>query len=65
MPTDLFENLNVESEELGTERSRSTIPIADPSCLPGHQQGQAQEEEKARWLYPSETMFFKAMKRKE
>ncbi|GLC53213.1 hypothetical protein PLESTB_000720400 [Pleodorina starrii] len=44
---------------LGTQRQTSNIPMAPPDKLPPHQQG-GQDF----WVYPSEHMFYNAMKRK-
>ena len=44
---------------LSAQRQRSSIPMAPPDKLPPHQQ-QGQDA----WVYPSEQMFFNAMRRK-
>ncbi len=54
---------------LSTGRLASTIPIADPSAVPPHQQGEAPAADgggapRAVWMYPSEQQFFNAMTRK-
>jgi len=52
---------------LSTARKASSIPIADPSAVPQHQQGAVQDREgkgHAVWMYPSEQQFFNAMARK-
>ena len=60
MPTTLNSTpLPPEAESLGAQRHRSSIPMADPANVP-HHQGQGQDT----WLYPSERMFYTAMKRK-
>lgn len=52
---------------LSTQRLASSIPIADPSSVPKHQQGAAQAadgSENPVWMYPSEQQFYNAMARK-
>ncbi len=59
---------NSTGVDLGQRRQRSTIPMAKPpqeSMLPKHQQGLQQGgAQEPVWMYPSEEMFYKAMKRK-
>lgn len=45
---------------LNTQRQASSIPMAPLESLPKHQEGGEQQV----WMYPSEQMFFNAMKRK-
>lgn len=49
---------------LSTDRAASTIPVAQPESLPEHQKVSQGENGSATWLYPSEKMFYSAMKRK-
>ncbi|KAI8476202.1 MAG: cytochrome c/c1 heme-lyase [Monoraphidium minutum] len=51
---------------LSAARAASSIPIADPSAVPAHQQGVAGSSggEQAVWMYPSEQQFYNAMARK-
>lgn len=49
---------------LSTDRVASTIPVAEPETLPEHQKVSKGENGNSTWLYPSEEMFFAAMKRK-
>ncbi|KAJ1986370.1 Cytochrome c1 heme lyase, partial [Coemansia thaxteri] len=61
-----------QSHRLSTQRTVSSIPRADryqaagPSECPAlHEDGKdAKPESKDMWIYPSEQMFFNAMKRK-
>lgn len=46
------------SSGLGTQRQTSSIPMAEPASS-SHQPGDSPV-----WVYPSEQMFFNAMKRK-
>lgn len=57
------------SASLNTARAASSIPIADPSSVPQHQQGPAAAAAHGRsggavWMYPSEQQFYNAMERK-
>lgn len=49
---------------LGQSREASSIPVASPEELPKHQQTANAVDGNTTWLYPSEKMFFDAMKRK-
>lgn len=49
---------------LSTDRAASTIPVAQPESLPEHQKVSQGENGNTTWLYPSEKMFYSAMKRK-
>lgn len=65
MPRDLSTASNAEGKSLSNERDLSNIPTANSGCLPVHQgTSQPHRHEETRWLYPSEKMFFNAMKRK-
>lgn len=46
---------------LSSQRAVSSIPKAESSETPAHQNGAADSQ---RWEYPSEEMYFKAMQRK-
>lgn len=48
-----------QTSSLGTQRQSSTIPLSSPGKLPPHQKAGDNV-----WVYPSEQMFFNAMKRK-
>lgn len=63
MPNDRNTAGPEQTGTLGTERVVSTIPVADPKALPGHQQAEAADGTPT-WSYPSEQMFYNAMKRK-
>lgn len=52
-----------QSHPLGQEREVSSIPVGREST-PGHQPQGAEESRERRWVYPSEQMFFNAMRRK-
>jgi cytochrome c heme-lyase len=52
------------SSNLRDARESSTIPVASPEDLPAHQQTGQGMDGATTWLYPSEQMFFDAMKRK-
>lgn len=49
---------------LSTARAPSTIPVAEPESLPDHQKVTQDQAGNSNWLYPSEKMFYDAMKRK-
>lgn len=49
---------------LSTCRASSTIPVAEPESLPDHQKVAQSADGDSNWLYPSEKMFYDAMKRK-
>jgi cytochrome c heme-lyase len=49
---------------LGEAREVSSIPVASPDELPKHQQTARSADGSTTWLYPSEKMFYEAMKRK-
>jgi cytochrome c heme-lyase len=57
--------LRSQVSDLNDAREASSIPIADPHSQPAHQSatGNPSEGDK-NWVYPSEQMFFNAMKRK-
>lgn len=65
MPLQLA-NASAEDAEpaLSTNRAHSTIPVAQPESLPKHQQVSEGHDGSSTWLYPSEKMFYAAMKRK-
>ena len=52
------------TQSLDRAREASSIPVASPDELPKHQQTANSPDGSTTWLYPSETMFFEAMKRK-
>lgn len=52
------------SSSLDRAREASSIPVASPGDLPKHQQTANSADGSTNWLYPSENMFFEAMKRK-
>ena len=59
------------SPQLSTQRVASSIPLGAPQgALPAHQQpqqkgeGQGGQQPGGVWMYPSEQMFYNAMKRK-
>ena len=51
-------------KSLDRAREASSIPVASPDELPKHQQTAQSADGNTTWLYPSESMFFEAMKRK-
>ena len=53
-----------QTQALSTLRQSSSIPMGDTSHLPPHQQGSLPSGDGAIWNYPSEQMFYNAMKRK-
>ena len=57
MPTDL--SSGASSPQLSSQRQSSNIPMKQAETLPHHQQASQNV-----WVYPSEQMFFNAMKRK-
>jgi cytochrome c heme-lyase len=59
----------VAAQGLGTERIISTIPRASPvdeaeGAKPANSEKESGVSESGNWIYPSEKMFFEAMKRK-
>lgn len=53
-----------DSARLDGARESSSIPVACPDKLPKHQQTSSAPDGTTTWLYPSEKMFYDAMKRK-
>jgi len=56
-----------ETPNLGVEREVSTIPRASPvnkEARPANSEAEGGVSESGNWIYPSEKMFFEAMKRK-
>ena len=66
MPTGLDAASPSDRAGLGKQRQTSSIPAAPSARLPGHQPEAAasQPAEPNHWVYPSEQMFYNAMKRK-
>jgi cytochrome c heme-lyase len=59
----------VGPKELGVDREISTIPRASPvdssdGAKPANSERESGVSESGNWIYPSERMFFEAMKRK-
>ncbi len=59
MPSSLASAPPAPGLQLGTERVTSSIPMAPADSLPHHQQ-----QGSGHWVYPSEHMFYNAMRRK-
>jgi cytochrome c heme-lyase len=73
-PKGLFSRFSTPSppeapKSLGVDREISTIPRASPvnqdaGAKPAHSEKESGVSESGNWIYPSEKMFFEAMKRK-